>query len=67
MDCDNYPLCSLNESIFNKNSSVFKIGKSSTMNLKKDETYNFSPINKHQKLYAIKCDENSKKIVLSKY
>ena len=61
VDCDNYPLCTLNDSILNNISPALTLGKMSSINLKKDETYDFSPINKHQKLYVVKCDENSKK------
>ena len=60
VDCYNYPLCSLNDSVFNNASSALTIGKISSLNLKKEETYDFSPINKHQKLYVVKCDDKIK-------
>ena len=49
VDCDNYPLCTLNDSILNNISPALTLGKMSSINLKKDETYDFSQINKHQK------------------
>ena len=60
INCYNYPLCSSNNTDFNKSSSVFKIGKASSINLKKDMIFDFSPINKHQKLFVVKCDDNAK-------
>ena len=57
IDCDNYPLCNLDDSV-NKISSM-KIGKLSSINLKKDEIYDFSPINKNQKLFVVSCDDNT--------
>ena len=60
-ECDNYPLCSLDDINFNESSSVITLGKMGSINLKKDEKYDFSPINKYQKLYYVKCDENAKK------
>ena len=61
LECDNYPLCSLDDSKFNENLSSIMINWISALYLEKDQTFDFSPINKHQKLYAVKCDENSKK------
>ena len=61
MNCSNYPFCSLNESDFNKSSPILTIGKTSFINLKKDNIYDFSPINKYQKLYVVKCDNNAEK------
>ena len=60
VDCYNYPLCSLNDSVFNNASSAVTIGRISSLNVKKEEAYDFSPINKHQKLYVVKCDDKAK-------
>ena len=57
-ECNNYPLCSLDN--FNESLSAITIGKTSFINLKKDDIYDFSPINRNQKLYVVECDENAK-------
>ena len=61
VDCDNYPLCSLDNSNLNESTSAIKIGPMSTISLKKDEKYDFSPVNRHQKLFVVKCDDNAKR------
>ena len=61
VECDNFPLCSLNDDSFNESSSLINIGKMRSVILKKEEKYDFSPINKNQKLYVVKCDDNAKK------
>ena len=61
VECDNFPLCSLNDDSFNESSSSINIGRMRSVTLKKEEKYDFSPINKNQKLYVVKCDDNAKK------
>ena len=61
VDCDNYPLCSLDNVNLNESISSMKIGSMNTISLKKDEKYDFSPINKYQKLFVVKCDDYAKR------
>ena len=60
-ECDNFPLCSLDDLSLNESTSLINIGKMKSLTLKKEEKYDFSPINKNQKLYVVKCDDNAKK------
>ena len=60
MECNNYPLCSLDDSSFNESLSAIRIGRISSINLKKEQNFDFSPINNNQKIYVAKCEEYAK-------
>ena len=62
INCDNYPLCNLDDySNNNKSLPVIKVGRTSNINIKGDQIYDFSPVNKYQKLFLVKCDDNAQK------
>ena len=62
IECENYPLCDLNDnSLFKNAKSPHNINGMSSYNYKKLlGVNNYSPINKHQKLFVVECTESQK-------
>ena len=61
IECENYPLCDLNKNELFKNAkSPHSINGISSYNYRKLLGNNYSPINKHQKLFVVECTESQK-------
>ena len=62
IECENYPLCDLNDNNLFKNAkSPQSINGISSYNYKRLlGAENYSPINKHQKLFVVECTESQK-------
>ena len=61
IECENYPLCDLNnKELFKNAKSPHSINGISSYNYKRLLGGEFSPINKHQKLFVVECTESQK-------
>ena len=68
VDCDNYPLCELdnNKTSINKVNSS-NINRFSSLSFKKKDGVEYSPISSKQTLMIVECEEGEKKENMTKY
>ena len=68
VDCDNYPLCELDNNTTSKNKvNSSNINRFSSLSYNKKNDEDFSPISKNQKLMIVECTEGEKKKNKTKY